>query len=697
MLQVNTVFSLSGGQYRVLWSNSETTILIDLDGSGAFPEKRDTEELERLFAEGAATVVDDPFLAQTMAFADEDSKAFQVRERGWRLIRDIVDTPAIFDKAERGALVRKVLGQHQTTKQTIYRLLRRYWQRGMTINALLPDYHLSGAAGKRRKAKGRLGRKRSRREGERVLITPDIERLFRMSIESAYLKSKKKRSLASAYRHFMNLYKARYAPSEDWEYPTKRQFQFFASREYEPREVVRRRTSDIIYNKDIRPLTSTSNSEVFGPGARFQIDATIADVYLVSTVGRSKIVGRPVVYFVIDVFSRMVAGLYVGFEGPSYASAMMALAHASADKVSYCDQLGISIEMEDWPTSGLPDAILADRGELLGHQVNALITRFGVRIENAPAYRGDAKGIVERYFRTVQEEFKPFAEGVVDGKPSKKRGVRDYRLDATLTIDDFTRMIVHSVLWHNQNRSLEKYDRDADLPDDLPSVPLELWSWGLANRTGRLRRFPEKIVAISLLPQKEATVSELGICLFGAYYTCQEALQTGWFDRVKGNRPKKVLVAYDHRYVDRIYLFPDANKPDYWPCDLTNRSRRFAGMTFHELWRKKDAETRTQAKAKSRSEVTQAELERRLEEIAAHAREQKPDLGDVSSRERLRDIRGNREEEKHRERKAAAAKIHKKRQKGSAEIIRLVKEDESDFSYPDMVDSLFDDEDEADD
>lgn len=75
MLQVNTVFSLSGGQYRVLWSNSETTILIDLDGSGAFPEKRDTEELERLFAEGAATVVDDPFLAQTMAFADEDSKS----------------------------------------------------------------------------------------------------------------------------------------------------------------------------------------------------------------------------------------------------------------------------------------------------------------------------------------------------------------------------------------------------------------------------------------------------------------------------------------------------------------------------------------------------------------------------------------------------------------------------------------------
>lgn len=692
MLQVNTVYSIAGARYRILWVTGEVCIVIDIDDKGALPEKRDSGELEALFADGGAVVVDDPFQAVTMAIAEEGTKAFDVRKRSWDIIGDIVETSAMFDRVERGPLIQQAINRHSTTKQTVYRLLRRYWQRGMTMNALLPDYHNSGAAGKRRKAKTGLGRKRSVTEGERVVVTPDIERQFRMSIESVYLKNKKKRSLSSAYRNFVNLYKAHHPKAKDWEIPTLRQFQFFADREYDLREIVRRRTPDVIYNKDIRPLTGTSNAEVVGPGARYQVDATIADIYLVSSVDRSRIVGRPVVYFVIDVFSRMVAGLYVGFEGPSYVSAMMALVHAACDKVAYCERFDIRIDPDDWPTTGLPDAILADRGELLGHQVNALISRFNVGIENAAPRRGDAKGIVERYFRTVQEEFKPFAEGVVEGKPGKKRGVRDHRLDATLTVEDFTAMILTSVLWHNQNRSLDKYDRDADMPDDLPSVPLDLWNWGLANRTGRLRRADEDSVRISLLPQRYATVSELGICLFGVYYTCTEALEAGWFDRGQARRPKKVLVAYDPRSADRVYLFPDESRPDYWQCGLTDRSRRFAGMTFQEVWSKQQTEKRAQGKARSRAVVTQAEMESRVEEIVARAQAQKPDTRGMSKRERTADIRTNREAEKQRERKQSAVRISKRERQDSAEIIPLVKDDAPDFSYPDMVDTLFDED-----
>ena len=141
--------------------------------------------------------------------------------------------------------------------------------------------------------------------------------------------------------------------------------------------------------------------------------------------------------------------------------------------------------------SGLPDAILADRGELLGSQVETLENSFSVRIENAPPYRGDAKGIVERYFHTLQASFKPYAPGVVGKTLVKKRGGKDYRLDAKLTLREFREILVASVLAHNQTHHMEKYDRTSDMPDDLPMTPLDIWNWGVQHRTGRLRKAPE--------------------------------------------------------------------------------------------------------------------------------------------------------------------------------------------------------------
>ena len=167
---------------------------------------------------------------------------------------------------------------------------------------------------------------------------------------------------------------------------------------------------------------------------------------------------------VIDVFSRMVVGMYVGFEGPSWVSAMVALANTVADKVEYCRQYGVEIDASDWPVKGLPDVVLADKGELNGTKVEAFSQAFGVRIENAPARRGDAKGIVERYFRTVQERFKPYASGVVEDTTSRKRGGHDYRLDASLTLPEFTQIIIAGILYHNNFHTLSKYDRTSGMP-----------------------------------------------------------------------------------------------------------------------------------------------------------------------------------------------------------------------------------------
>src|SRR5699024_11573469 len=74
----------------------------------------------------------------------------------------------------------------------------------------------------------------------------------------------------------------------------------------------------------------------------------------------NKVIGRPAIYAVLDVYSRIITGLYVGLEGPSWIGAMMALDNMVADKVEFCKQYGIDITPEQWPTHHLPEIIIAE-------------------------------------------------------------------------------------------------------------------------------------------------------------------------------------------------------------------------------------------------------------------------------------------------------------------------------------------------
>ena len=65
---------------------------------------------------------------------------------------------------------------------------------------------------------------------------------------------------------------------------------------------------------------------------------------MVSSLDRNRIIGRPVIYAVMDVYSRIITGLYVGLEGPSWLGAMMALDNMVADKVEFCKQYNIDIK-----------------------------------------------------------------------------------------------------------------------------------------------------------------------------------------------------------------------------------------------------------------------------------------------------------------------------------------------------------------
>lgn len=649
MLRINDVYQYQDLSIRILKTLSEHIVWIDINDVKALPEIISKTELFHAIESFEAFRIEDPFQDIALIQPQKDSVSQLKRDENYILIKNIVDHEQFYIPSIRSSIINEIINNKKSTKQTIYRLLRQYWQRGQTPNALIPNYQNSGAKGGKKIATQKLGRKRIYKEGTGAIITQEIERLFHLTI-SKYLLSTQKHTLKYANREFQKLYRTLYPDTPETEYPTLRQFQYFYHREYNQVTRLQKRSNDIEYSKDLRQLHSTVNTQVLGPGSRYEIDATIADIYLVSNLDRSRIIGRPTIYFVIDVFSRMVTGLYIGLENASYKTSIQALYCAFTDKVALCKKYGIDITYENWPCIGLPDAILADRAELFGHQVENLEKSFSIRLENAPPYRGDLKPIVESRFKLIQAEFKPFAKGVVQDVITKKRGGKDYRLDATLNLDEFTKIILLSVLKYNQSHQISNYDRDIDLPHDLPAVPITLWNWGIQHRTGKLRTASDKAVYVALLPREKATLSNRGLKLFGVTYTCPELYEQGWLHRQNTiNRPKFLYAAYDPSNAEKIYVFYEQSSLKYWEATISDYSREFRGYSFWEVWQINSVQKKNFEKQDIKNNLAQSELEQKIMDIIQQASIETP-LSTQSQKSRISEIRSNRTHEKELER-----------------------------------------------
>ncbi|WP_018632645.1 Mu transposase C-terminal domain-containing protein [Neomegalonema perideroedes] len=659
-------FSEDEHRERLLWKLPEGRggWFIDIDDDRAAPILRIRSEVEDLLAEGLLALSQDPWSLTGEALSETQRLRC---DEAWEAIRPLtLAQPEIFNPRSRAALVQKRVVETGITRQRLYRLLRRWWRRGMTISALTPDYARSGAPGKP-KPEG------TRKRGKPAHIGPvgmnvdeEVRAAFR-AVVTTYFAKNRKIDVAACYHqclkdHFSDLRLDEETGRQELvlreAHPSLWQFRYWLEQDNDLFALARKRRTPRVYDKDNRAILGTSTAETLGPGSRYQIDATIADVYLVSRFDRTKIIGRPVVYVVIDVFSRMIAGLYVGLEGPSWVGAMTALANAASPKAEWCRSFGVEISEADWPCRSLPTALLADRGEMLGSAAETLVQRFGLRLENAAPYRADWKGIVERRFGLLHSAFKPYVPGFVE-PDFQERGARDYRLDATLDLEQFTAVLIHCVLHENNEHPIDSYPRDpAMIAEGVNPIPIELWEWGVQRRTGLQRAFPEDLLKLTLLPSDEATVTAQGIRFYGCYYSCDRAIREHWFEKARQTRSWKIPISYEPRLMDRIWLRdPKGRGEPFLPCSLTERSAGMRGMSLWEIDQLRKEDRRQRAALTPRRRQGRINLNEEIERIAALAASARPE-DPRSKAERLRDIRGNRAEERAANRAQEAFRPH---------------------------------------
>lgn len=649
---------------RILWIDESNIIayVIDIFSKEAFPKLRKISEIQEEFVSGDLIVIKNDPMFKLLLEEEIKESSLKIRDKAWQIVSKISSSkfePEIYERDGRGNFVKKAIQEYGVTNKTVYKYLRKYWQRGKHKNALLPDYANSGGKGKEKKlGDKKVGRPRKNLEaiGEGINVEEETKKIFRLAL-SKYYYTYKQNNLTMAYDLMVKEFFV-----EDYIYengiwkpillpinqiPTFTQFKYWYKKEENIKNTIVRRKGSKKFELLHRSILGKSDTDVVGPGSTYQIDATIGDIYLISRYNKRWIIGRPVIYAIIDVFSRMVTGIYVGLEGPSWLGAMMALANASIDKVKFCSEYGIDITSEEWPCFHLPEAILADRGEMEGTLVETYINNLQVRIDNTPPYRADWKGIIEQYFHTINEHVKPLLPGVV--LPDfRERGGKDYRLDAKLDIYEFTRIIIMRALYHNNEHRLKNYDRNVDMiSDEVELIPREMWNWGIKNRSGRLRTFPEDIIKLNLMPSEKARVTEKGIKFKKCLYACETAIKEQWFENARNKGSWEIHVSYDPRNMNYLYIRNDTGRA-FEECFLLASQERYKDKTLDEIIYLLESEKLYSKLNEGKVLQAKANLITEIEAIVNSAEKAAKDIktGYGSKASRLRNIKQNRREEK---------------------------------------------------
>lgn len=672
MLPINSLLKeRSGGViWRVLdeLASGETKdatpthfVLIDIHAAKASPIFVGKLKTLKRIADGELTVIDEVFAPVNLEALTEYDRALVARR--WRLIQVVRRRlgQRVWGANFRGRLARRCVNFRALSKPFFYETLRRYWQRGQTKEALATDMWRCGAPGDRRVAAPegkKTGRTRSIQPGVGVSATQEHRRNMQLAWSSAPV-GRDGRNLRKAWEWMLiTCYEAHVTvlPKKGENHqvrvehydrvPTFEQFEYHWKKEHSFDIQQLKRLQKKRFDLAFKPLLSGTLPEVRGPGTRYYIDATVLDVYVVSRLNPRRIVGRPTLYVVIDQFSRMVVGIYVGLEPPSWAGSMLALWNCSVDKVALCKSYGIDIKPEQWPTGYMPLHLMGDRGELKSEDADRLSVGFGLDVENARGYSGDAKGVVERVFRTLQAIFGPFMPGFLD-KFLAGRDQEPAILRTALKLDTVICAVINAVLIANTRVVRDYAGWPEVIASGVPFVPASLWKWGVENLRSDVRSYPDLHLKKYLWPEVEMKVTRRGLQLHrGVYFMGEEARNQSWFAHAL-HRKEDVKALYHPNDSSSAIVLPSSQRGQAWDVSLARRCAKWSGFAFSEIRALEHQKKLQNAAAESANLPDRLSASKRIIEDARDDRRRaeaaKP-RGETRA-ERTRDIRANREDE----------------------------------------------------
>ena len=366
------------------------------------------------------------------------------------------------------------------------------------------------------------------------------------------------------------------------EYPNFPQFKWLMRARKTELERLQERTTKGHFQRSKRGLKGRSWEGIPGPGHTWAIDATIGDIYLRSSANRAWVIGRPVLYIIVDVWSTAIVGFYVCLEGPSWPMAKLSIFNAVAAPELLGGLWGYQPLTSLVPHPTLCYSLQCDRGEHLS--IAARQTMFLLKVcgRYTPPYRPDLKGLVEVQHRIVKDQQFGFIPGAVDFRRAEME-LRKVRMeDSAFTVPEYVEYL-HGV-FHRYNLTADRSDRlDAHMiAEGVVPSPAGLWRYGHEIGLGYSRATQSSDLIQTLLPQATATVRTNGVYLGGKAYEMPKLPGQDWSLKARNGSHWKIPVRYYPGSVSRIWT-PHPEGKGFLELGISDLSRASPELTFDEV------------------------------------------------------------------------------------------------------------------
>ena len=306
-----------------------------------------------------------------------------------------------------------------------------------------------------------------------------------------------------------------------------------------------------------------------GPGEVYEIDATGGRIFLVDSRNPGAVLGTPIIYLIIDRWSRFIVSVYITLRPPSWEEIRFALLIAFTSRKRRFTNLGVNIDEERWPQGRVCARLVQDRGsEMISRaMLDAAVNGLGIESETLPPFCPDGKGIIERLNRELKRKMAQrgirgvFAERPVS--PKTKRVFKVAKKAAVHSLREIYWTLIDIVDNHN-NRPHSRLEARAILRRArVRPTPRDAYLWGLQNITGIVSPSlaDEDYQRLLLGNDKANIINGNVIYRERKYLPVNEAAERQ--ARLSSSRRRGIVIKVDRSDPVELYV---PNGDDDWPC-----------------------------------------------------------------------------------------------------------------------------------
>jgi putative transposase len=461
---------------------------------------------------------------------DQDWKIAQER---YAIIKPVLD----FEKENRldiskVTFIKTIAEEHEIGYVSIYRWLNIYNSTSL-ISSLIPN-RSSGGRGQSR-------------------LDSIIEKIINETIKDSYLTSQKKSKKKTAEEVLRRCKNAEINP------PHVNTI-YNRIRSLDKKYVLNKRIGYLETSQKVDPVPG-KYTEAKYPLDIIQIDHTELDIMVVSEENRCAI-SRPYITLAIDVYSRMVAGLYISLDSPGSIGTGMCLSNSILPKDNICEKFDLKAE---WPIWGVMQALHMDNAiEFKSNMLIKAAQEYGIIINWRPKGKARFGGHIERLLGTLSKQIHALPGTTFND--TKFRQNYNSEAKATMTLSELEKWLhIQIVDIYHQNKH-----------KGIGTSPILKYTEGIfgsANQEGiglPLLNFDSEKIRMDFLPYFERTIQRTGVVIDHINYYSDifknylyEKVWNASDSYVKNLRSQKYIFKRDPRDISRLYFLDIVEKKYY--------------------------------------------------------------------------------------------------------------------------------------